>query len=256
MPPLSYIITAVVLAAGVAVSIPPTLGFSILLWYWLFAAAGCILVVAGAFKVAAGLSAPLWIGIALASPALVWAAFTGVHEMTSYGYSPAISLTFGLATRFAHLAAAAGALKLVETLSGPHAAFRIGYWVLAAAALLVGISFLTYAMGLNFTKYALYATTAWAVTIAATLVKYGAVIGAAVLITMRRDIERWTAVVISLIGAYMLYKALWPLFPVPGQPEGLMFWLWPVVMFVGGAAVWRMGSVLRGQVLPEPVVQG
>src|ERR1700690_1240868 len=74
MPPRSYLITAVVLAGLVAVSVPLTLGFSIILWYGLFAAAACVLAVAGAFKVAAGLRAPPWIGVALASPGLVWAA--------------------------------------------------------------------------------------------------------------------------------------------------------------------------------------
>jgi hypothetical protein len=32
-----------------------------------------------------------------------------------------------------------------------------------------------------------------------------------------------------------------------GHRHGLMFWLEPVIMLVGGAAVWRMGSVLRVQ---------
>ena len=131
------------------------------------------------------------------------------------------------------------------------------YGVLALAALLVGVSLLAYAMGSIFTKNPLYATSARAVAVAATLVKYGTFIGAAVLITMRRDIEPWTGAAISLISAYMLYKAIRPMFLVelPGHGDAPMFWLQPVVMLVGGAAVWRMGSVLRAQVVPERSVQ-
>jgi len=47
MPPLSYMVTAVVLAVLVAVSFPLTMGFSIVFWYWLFAAAACILAILG-----------------------------------------------------------------------------------------------------------------------------------------------------------------------------------------------------------------
>jgi hypothetical protein len=39
------------------------------------------------------------------------------------------------------------------------------------------------------------------------------------------------------------------------QGDGLAFWLEPVVMLVGGGAVWRMGSILRTQALPQPAVQ-
>jgi hypothetical protein len=247
MPPLSYAIIAIVLAALVAVSFPLTLGFSIILWYWLFAAAACVLAVVGAFKITHGLCVPLWIGIGLASPALMWAV-SHLREMMSNMRSPAMSITFGVAAGLAYLAAGASALRLVETISRPHAAFRVGYWVLAAAALLTVIGFLAYTtMGWILAKSALYATSARAVAVAASLVKYGAVAAAALLITARRDIERWTGAVISLISAYMLYKALWPSYPVVGQAEGLAFWLQPVLMFVGGAAVWRMGSLLRAQ---------
>jgi hypothetical protein len=74
MPPRSYLITAVVLAVLVAVSLPPILGFSIIVWRWLFAAAACILVVVGAFRAVHGLRGPRWIGGVLALPGLIWAA--------------------------------------------------------------------------------------------------------------------------------------------------------------------------------------
>lgn len=88
---------------------------------------------------------------------------------------------------------------------------------------------------------------------ASTFVKYGAFIGAAVLISMRRDVERWTAAVISLVSAYLLWKGVYTiiLLRIPEQGNAFMFWLQPVAIFVGGAAVWRMGSVLRGQPCSE-----
>jgi hypothetical protein len=256
LPPRSYIITAIVLTALVGVSFPLTLGFSIILWYWLFAGAACLLAVVGVFKIANGLRAPSWIGIALASPGLVWAA-TSLREITSSMPSPAIFTAFNVAAYLALLAAAAGALKLAETMSGSHAAFRLGYWILAAAAVTVGVSVFAHTMGWIFTTNALYAASAKALAVAAALVKYGAFVGVSVLITIHRDIERWVAVAIGVVGAYMLYMALRSLFFVdlPGDGEGLVFWLQPVLMLIGAAAVWRMGSVLRAQAIRAQPVQ-
>jgi hypothetical protein len=245
MPPLSYVITAAVLAALVAASFPMTMGFSIILWYGLFAAAAGLLATAGAFRIARGLQAPLWIGIGLASPGLVWAA-DHLQELTSH-LNMGVYTAFKFATSLALLAAAACALRLAETVSRPHIAVRIGYGVLAIAAFTSCFNLLAYAMGWTFTHNAAYATVARVVAVAATLVKYGAFIAAAALITLRRDVERWTGAVISLVSAYMLYNALRPLFVVDrfGQGDGLAFWLQPVIMLVGGAAVWRLGSLLR-----------
>jgi len=247
MPPLSYIITAVVLAALVVVSFPLTLGFSIILWYWLFAAAACILAVTGAVKIAAGLDEPVWVGLVLTSPGFVWAA-DKLFVLVSNGIHPAIWIGFSLAGRLALLAAAAGALRLIETMSRPHAAFRAGYALLAVATVLLGVGWSAYGIGWILTKNALYAIFSEAVGVAATLLAYGAFIGAAVLITMRRDVEGWTAGAVSLISAYMLYKAITPLFlaEIPGYAgDGPLFWLEPVFMLAGGAAVCRMGSILR-----------
>ena len=98
----------------------------------------------------------------------------------------------------------------------------------------------------TFTKSQLYAL--YSVTVAVMLVECAAFIGAAVMITIRRDIERWAAVAISLAGVHLLSQAIRPyLFGYP--TDETMFWLQPVVMLVGGAAVWRMGSVLRAQAL-------
>jgi hypothetical protein len=252
MPPRSYIITAVVVAALVGVSFPLTLGFSMIVWYWLFAVAACILAVAGAFKVADGLRAPRSIGVALASPGLVWAV-ANLRELIGQPI-PATSVRFDVVAAYlAMLAAGAGALWLVEAMSRSHAAFRVGYALLAVTVLWVGVVQIALAMGWTFIGNPLYTIPARAVFVASTFVKYGAFIGAAVLITMRRDVERWTGAVISLISAYMLYKAVSSLVLLgfPDQRHGLMFWLQPVIMFVGGAAVWRMGSALREQSFPE-----
>jgi hypothetical protein len=248
MPPRSYIITAVVLAVLVVISMPLTLGFSILLWYALFAAAGCILAVGGAFKIASGLGAPLWIGVALASPGFAWAG-NKLFEMMS-NIDLVIWAWFGMAARFAPLAAAAGALRLVETMSRPRTAFSVGYGFLAVLALLVGVGLMPHAT--IFTKTALYAM--WTVAVAAMLVECAAFIGVAVMITVRRDVERWTGVVISSISVYLLYQAIRPyLGEYPA--DDVTFWLQPVVMLVGGAAVWRMGSVVRAQAFSEQSAQ-
>ena len=242
MPPRSYVITAVVLPVLVVASMPVTLGFSILFWYALFAAAGFILAVAGAFKIANGLRAPPWIGVALASPGFAWAG-NKLFEIVSNDHSVAWAW-FGMASRFAPLAAAGAALNLVETMSSPRPAFRIGYGVLAALALLLGVGMIPDSP--TFTKSQLYAL--YTVTVAVMLVECAAFIGAAVMITIRRDIERWAAVAISLAGVHLLYQAIRPyLFGYP--TDETMFWLQPVVMLIGGAAVWRMGSVLRAQAL-------
>ena len=245
MPPLSYIITAVVLAALVIASFPLTMGFSIILWYWLFAAAACLLASAGAFLIARGLQAPLWIGIGLASPGLVWAA-DHLHQLTSQ-LNIGAHTAFRIAAHFALLASAACALRLAEMVSRPHIAVRIGYGVLAAAAIPACLNLLASAMGWTLTHNAAYQTAVRAVAIAAIPVKYGAFIAAAALIALRRDVERWTGLVIGLVGAYMIYNALRPLFAVTrfGYDVGLTFWLQPVIMLIAGAAVWRLGSLLR-----------
>src|SRR5512138_3269687 len=76
MPPRSYVLTAVFLSGFVGISVALTSWSSITVWYWLFAAAACILGVAGVFKIADRFSAPRWVGISLASPGLVWAIAT------------------------------------------------------------------------------------------------------------------------------------------------------------------------------------
>jgi hypothetical protein len=244
MPPISYIVTAIVIALLVAASFPLTMGFSIILWYALFAAAAGLLAVFGALRIASGLHAPVWVGPVLASPAFVWAV-NHLYEMTSR-LNVAAFRTFDIASYLALLAAAACALQLTETASTPRAVFRPAYYVLAIAALVACLNLLAYSMGWTFTRAPAYAMTVRVVVIAGKLVKYGAFILAAMLITLRYDVERWTGIAISLVSAYLLYQSLRPLF-VAGYPQGdgLTFWLQPVIMLVGAAAVWRMGSILR-----------
>jgi hypothetical protein len=253
MPPRSYVVTAIVLAVLVAVSLPLTMGFSIILWYWLFAAAACILVVGGVLKVVNGLGASPWIAVALASPGMVWAASSILRLISNV--SVGLISTLYVAASLTALAAAAGALRLVETMLGPNAAVRIGYGLLAASALIIGVNYFASTMGWSFTRSGGYVATARVVHVVAALVEYGAFIAAAVLITMRRDIEPWTAAAISLVSAYMIYLMIKPLFVV-GLSGGMMFWLLPVLMFVGSAAVWRMGSVLRAQARHAQFAQG
>lgn len=253
MPPLSYVVTAVVLGVLVVVSLPLTMGFSVIFWYWLFLVAAFVLATGGVIKIAHGLGASPWIWVALASPGFVWAAksLLGLTVETSV---PLIR-TLSVATSLAFLASAAGALRLVETLSRPHAAFRIGYGLLAAYAFLFAFGHVAYAMGWSFTRNASYIVFARALVAAVAIVKYGAVIGAAVLITMRRDVEPWVAAAISLICAYLIYTMIGPMLAVEFAGT-LMFWMQPVLMLVGAAAVWRMGTVLREQARQESYARG
>jgi hypothetical protein len=117
---------------------------------------------------------------------------------------------------------------------------------------MMGISLIARAMEWSFTTSAFYLSASRSLSYSAALVKYGAFIGAAMLITLRRDIERWAGIAISLISAFMLYRALRPLFVVDhfGSSDLLMF-LQPALMLIGAAAFWRMGSLLCAPSVPE-----
>jgi hypothetical protein len=254
MPPRSYLATAAGLAGLVAMSTSPTSGSSIFVWQWLVAASGCILCVIGAFRAVDALCAPRWIAAALALPALVWP----MNIVKGLGYSLATGLgnyeparltdliMIYAAVQIASLAAAAGALRLVETISKPHAWLRFGYAVLAAYAIVVCVGLAADLSGWHFARTAHYAASTRAWRIAATFVEYAALIGAAVLLTRRRGIEPWTAVVLSLIGCIMSYNNLRLILGAEAHTIP-SFWSQPFIMFIGGVAVWRIGSVLSSQ---------
>jgi hypothetical protein len=247
MPPLSYIVIAVVLAVLAGLSIPLTLGFSILVWYAVFAAAGCALAVAGAIRLSNALRAPIWAGLFLASPGTIWAV-NKLYEVL-FSISRTSILTLGTMEFVAITAASVAALRLIELETKPHPVFRAAYGVLAASALLMSANLLARGMGWNLGSSQIYVSTARVISVTASIVKYGSFIAAAVVITLRRDVESWAGVVISLISAFHLYQILRPYFvtEVLRQPSDLLFWLQPIVMLVGGAAVWRIGSVLNIQ---------
>ena len=246
MPPLSYIGIAIVLAVLVVSGYADNkTGYSVSHWYhWFYVIVG-LLVVPGAFRIARGLHARFWVGIALASPGLVFGAI-GLYGLTNSPNRPAAVVPYEVAY-LALLAAAAAAIHLAETISGRRTTYRVAYWVLAIAAVTTCLNWLAQPMGWRFTQGFDFASLAWIANTAAIFVKYGAFIGAAMLIVVRRDIERWTGVVISLISAYLLYRNLRPLFVDDGFTlyAGLAFWVWPGVMLVGAAAVWRLGSLLN-----------
>lgn len=255
MPPRSYLITAAVLVVLVAVSLPLTMGFSIILWHWLFAGAGCILIVLGALRIVRALGAPAWIGVALALPGLLWALGHLRPFMNYVPTSTSIVVLPFMAFSLAMLAAAAGALRLIEILWKPHVAFRVGYGILAAAALISVANWIAHFAGLGFSRNATYAALVRPVSVAAMLVKYGALVGAALLVTLRREVEIWTGATIGLIGLYMLYQAIQMMFAI-GFRGDTSFWLQPILMLIGGVAIWRIGSNLRAQAgVPQASVQ-
>jgi hypothetical protein len=254
MPPKSYIIAAVVLGALVGVSFFLTPGFSMTVWFWMFSIAACILGVAGAFNTAGGLGVPRWIGVALASPGLVWAV-GNLREWIQP--TPASSIRYDLVAAYlATLAAGAGALKLIEMMSRlSPAAVRIGYALLAVTALWVGIGQIAIITRWPFFGTPSYFMTSRTVFAASSIVEYGAFIGAAVLITIRYDVERWSCVAISLVSSFLLYKRVYMLIMLRPLENvyGFASWLQPIAIFIGAAAVWRMGVILRGHHFLKPL---
>jgi hypothetical protein len=179
MPPRSYIVAAVVLGTLVSGSLFLTLGFSMTVWFWMFASAACILGVAGAFNTAGSLGAPRWVGFALASPGLAWAA-GGLREWIQS--NPTGSIRYELfAAYFAALAAGAGALKLIDMMSRSQIAVRIGYALLALTALWDGFGLIVIFASLPFFGTPTYSMTYRTVLAVSAIVEYGAFMGAAVL---------------------------------------------------------------------------
>lgn len=255
MPPRSYVVAAIVLVVLVAASIPPTMGFAVLLWRPLLMAAACILGAAGAFRIVLGLRAPLWIGVVLALPGVLWLV-DGLGTLTING--PAYMVwfkVFNLANQLALLLAAAGAMRLMELISRPHPAFRVAYGLLAASALLSLYSLTAHSIGWGFARDGLVVASIRSLHFAAILVAYGAFVGAALLIVTRLDIELWTGAVIGLIGAYMSYEIIGPMFTT-GLRGDTLFWLLPILLLAGAAAVWRIGSSLHVAAGPARYAQG
>ena len=244
MPPRSYLVTAVVLVALVAASISLTMGFAVILCRPLLMAAACILGATGAFRIVLGLRAPLWIGAALALPGVLWLV-DGVMTLTSSTLTYTTWYrVFSMANQLAVLAAAAAAFGLMEMISRRHAALRVAYGLLAASALLSLYSFMAHSIGWRFPKDGLVVASIRSLHFAAILVAYGAFIGAALLIVTRHDVELWTGAVISLIGVYMSYEIIRSMFAA-GLRGDSMFWLLPVILLIGAAAVSRIGSFLH-----------
>ena len=252
MPPWPNIITAITLALLVVVSMPLTLGFAILAWYWLFEAAASILAIAGVFKVASGLGAPRWIGVALAAPAIVWA-LNRLSDMTRVAGSLDIFFVFNLASALALFSAGAAALSLVEMISNGKVFYRVGYGILAVAALIAVNALFAHEIGWDFTNNALYRASTLALRALADVVIYGAIIIASIIIRRKHNLEYWISVTLCSISIFFMYTTISALLQVSfaGQGDGLAFWLRPVILLVGGAAVWRMGSILCVQRHPD-----
>jgi hypothetical protein len=254
MPPRSYMIAAVVLGTLVGVSFFLAIGFSMTVWSWMFGIAACILGVAGAFNVAGGLDAPRWIGFALASPGLAWAAGS-LREWIQSTLTGSIRYEV-FAVYFAALAAGAGALKLIDMMSRlPRAVVYIGYALLAVTALWVGLRLIAIFTQWPFFETPYYFMAGRTVFAASTVVEYGAFMGAAVLITIRRDVESWAAVAICLVSSFLIFNRFYTLILLRQLESsyGFLSWLQPVAIFIAAAAVWRMGSLLRDHPSLKPL---
>lgn len=245
MPPVSYIVAAAVLIGLVAASLPPTMGYAILLWYWVFAAAACLLAVGGALSIARGMRAPLWVSLALVSPGLIWAAKSLLDLFASSQLNVATYQYFIDAAALASTAAAIASLRLVDLAYSPSIFIRIAGGLLALDVLVTVVALVASALGSPLYKIALFSTVdrifAWPVFIA----KFGAFVVAAISIVASRKVEWWTAVAVSLVSAVSFYEAARGLSGL--RPLEEIFWLKPVVFLIGGAALWRLGALLRLQ---------
>ncbi|MGO8799478.1 MAG: hypothetical protein ACLQJL_10345 [Roseiarcus sp.] len=254
MPPLSYIVAAVLLIGLVVASLPPTMGYAILLWYWVFAAAACLLAVGGTLLVGLGMRAPLWVSLALASPGVIWAARSLFDLFAPLPLHMATYQYFSAAGAFASTAAAIASLRLVELIYSPNIFVRIAIGVLVLSALLVVAALVSSAVGSPLYKIAIFSTVTRIVGWPVVVAKFGAFAVASISIVRSRKVEWWTAVAVSFVSAISLYEAarglsgLWPL-------EGIL-WLKPVMFLIGGAALWRMGTLLQRQARQFQVLDG
>jgi hypothetical protein len=247
MPPLSYVITAIVL--GLIFFGSPVYPF-----YWLFATTAGVLTIAGVIRIARALRAPLWIGPTLAIPGIFWTA----HTLYDVYTKPRLleTVVVGLVGIIANLAAGVGALRLLEMTGLPRKVFWIGCTILGTAALCTTISLIALFPGygltvnLRFAFYSPYYTIIGRpLTLLGAILSYISYVGFVIVISRRRHIEIWISAVVTAVGIYLIYKVvklmLW--IPIEGQHDGLIAWPEPVIMFIGGVAVWRLGSVLSAQ---------
>jgi len=243
MPPAAYAIAAIGLAGLIVASMAVRPGLAIILWPWALATAACVLGIVGAFRIVVGVGAPRWTAAALVLPGYLWAV-NAVKLLSDQPVSLMERVVFGAAAQLAFLAAAAGALRLVEWLLRPRAIFRAGYAILAGFAVFACVESALGISGWSFAKTAYWLTPFLAMRAAATVVAYLAFVGAALTLSMRRDGERWTGIVIIMIAAHMLYDAmrLTLVLELRGHAESLFG---SILMLAGAAAVWRMGALLR-----------
>jgi hypothetical protein len=263
MPPFSYIVIAMVLAGLVAVSLALTQMYAIFLWYWIFAAAGCVFAVIGAFRILYGLGTSIWIGLALASPALFWAFEQIIALRASSANYIAILNYIRLGAFLATTIATIACVRLIEKVSFTNVFVRIAYGVLALGLALTSLGIVQTSLGATWYRNAAYMEFVRWVSWPILVTKYGVLIVAPIILAIRRNLEIWTLIPIVGIALLETYNATVIYFPSSwtvsaSSPaiQGIWFWLKPVVFFIGGAAVWRMGSVLLSQRREQKVLAG
>jgi hypothetical protein len=260
MPPFSYVAIGVALACLVAIGLYVTHGYAILLFYWAFGAAACVMALVGVFRISYGVAAPLWVAAALASPAIMWAVERVVAWRAPSSTYIALAFGFRMGAFLAVTAAAIACIRLIEIVAAPNVLTRIAYGILVVGLGLTLLGIVQYAVGATWTRNTVYSEFAkwvrWPILIA----KYGSFIAAPILLVARRNVEWWTLIPIVSIAAGEAYfaafasQSTWtrhfPLF------HGLWFWLKPVAFFIAGVAIWRMGSVLLSQRVEKKALSG
>jgi hypothetical protein len=248
MPPVSYIVVAVVLVALSAACLYATHMYAIFFLYWAFSAAAFLLAVGGAWRIAGAVGVPSWVGPALLSPGIVWLAgrLRDMFAPTPVFVTTAVYLN--LASAVALSLAAMACIRLIEAVTAPSGLTRAVYVVLALSLLVPILGVVQYLSGATWLRNAVYLEIMSWVRWPLVAAKYGALIAAPVVLVVRRKLEYWTLVPVIGLALFEVYGVVFPRQAMSGgQFYGVWFWLKPVAFFIGAAGLWRLGTLLRSQ---------
>lgn len=156
--------------------------------------------------------------------------------------TPVLYMTSSVLLSLSLIAAGAAALRLVEHSRGSHPAFKAGYAVLAAAAVLNCFQLAGYVLGMDLVVSPGYVLLIRIIAAPVMLVQYAAFAAAAITVAEKYRVERWTVAVICLICIVKALQALNSIMFPFGRYTEMFFWFEPLVLLVGGLAVWRMST--------------
>ena len=238
MPPWSYIVTALVLCALLVLSFPLTLGFSIIAFYWLFQAAAWLLAAVGLARVSRNLPTPLWVIVALETPLVV----KGVEQLVDLRpITPAVVFALRLSSSLALSASAMGAIFLAGSLADRRRLAALTCALLAIHAAILAIPYALYFIGSSPLRFKAIGAVLSATDLLFFTIILGGFATAALLLAIRRELEAWIPVAICSV---CLFQEVSRIQQGGRLPSELSMWLTPVFFLIGGAAIFRAGSML------------